>query len=1007
MIVLAAGAFLTFVGFLFAGLLALAITAALDKSLGKEKTLLLYTVLLLVFTLAMCQPEISGVRGKPKPDKDVPSARVDVQGDPFARPDFVADPYARNPFQKHSDTRALPPVVLEDPPWPPLPASLPPTIPGPGPDVRYLLQGEIPTASPGDGSTIGSVPDATFADYKPVAADVYDAVIKGGRKTYVYIRAIREGNQWYPEGDPRYEVLKWALVRKTPGWEQLQVEGALVGTEDIASKNLEPAQVASKSRQNRSPVSANQFDEWILRANVDNLYREVLRRHGLERNLASSTDISSLMAAAADMAAIGETGKENKEGWRRAAALLELALIQARERGVAEKRAEVLQRLVDAYVALRDEEAVLRVLAAYARVSPTRPEPWVKLGQVYLLRLGLPEEALAYFERALERSGSNSQALLGKGDALTALGLNAEALKAYRKAPSSAEAKVRVAEAELRLGRLDAAAAAAQAALAFDDTPRALIAHGAVLYANGEVDLARQTFERAAGIDGAEGLRHRGEALYNLGLSAWRLGQADAALAAFEASDRALQFGASPGRSRDEAISPAFGRALVALSAGNNTEFRAAMAETKEQAPSAAYPDALAGMLASREGNDAAAVRAFDRALRLTGVYPDLDGWIARTRLNLGLQALAAGTPVEEATADFEAAVAFAARASATAVARDKKAFRDQLRECWIRIQAMQEPVRKRYEKAKAVADRILKIVDREQPAALTLRGYCNYHLAALGALAGTTEDPFASCIRDFQQVLDKVPPDDEGEWRPWRDYAVVTLSGIKHWRSLEEKTIAFDGTALPSGWGSNESSEVRQRIEDGIVVVTGNANKDGSYAEPTFELENGSLITVGSFEDVRMLARIPSRTAAGAARNTVTFGLQVQKSGGSRGGFAKRAGVGLFYDRGKVAVRFGGGREDRWKDGLLHRVVPEIDWPEGEWVELRIVREDDEEGRMAVYLDGTPGDGVEGVKIAEDVVGTFKGSSRTKAQIWIGGYSTQAQPWDIQVKDIRIVRRK
>ena len=187
MIVLAAGAFLTFVGFLFAGLVALAVTAALDKSLGKEKTLLLYTGLLLVLTLAMCQPEIAGVRGKPKPDKAVPSTQVDVQGDPFARPDFVADPYARNPFQKHSDTRALPPVVLNDPPWPPLPASLPPTIPGPGPDVRYLLRGEFPTASPGDGSTIGSVPDAVgivnrlfgIAKCVPVvdAADLDDIVV--------------------------------------------------------------------------------------------------------------------------------------------------------------------------------------------------------------------------------------------------------------------------------------------------------------------------------------------------------------------------------------------------------------------------------------------------------------------------------------------------------------------------------------------------------------------------------------------------------------------------------------------------------------------------------------------------------------------------------------------------------------------------------------------------------------------------------------------------------------
>ena len=377
MIVLAAGAFLTFLGFLFAGLLALVVTAALDKSLGKEKTLLLFSVLLLAVALTMCQPETVTVRGKPSADKVVPAARVDIAGDPFARPELVADPYSRNPFQKHSDTRALPPVVLEDPPWAPLSTSLPPTIPGPAPTSRHLLRGEFPKATPGDGSTIPTIPDAVFADYQPVAEDVYDAVVKAGRKTYVYIRAIREGGQWYPEGDPRYDALKWALVRKTTGWDQLQVEGALVGAEEAASKFLEPAQIASKSRENRTTVAADQFDEWVLRATVDNLYREVLRRHGLERDLAASTDIAELRAAAAEMAEIGRTGKDGKAGWRHASELLELALIQARERGVPALRAEMLQELVDAYVALRDEQSVLRALAEYANVSASRPDPWI------------------------------------------------------------------------------------------------------------------------------------------------------------------------------------------------------------------------------------------------------------------------------------------------------------------------------------------------------------------------------------------------------------------------------------------------------------------------------------------------------------------------------------------------------------------------------------------------------------------------------------------------------
>ena len=123
--IILAGALGTFVLFLFLGFIALPVTAALDKSIGKEKGLLLYTVVLLAFTLLLLMPS-GPKRGGAKAgvEKTVPADVLDQKGHPFARaePDYEAE---RNPFQKYSDTRPLPPVELETPPWIPLSVALP------------------------------------------------------------------------------------------------------------------------------------------------------------------------------------------------------------------------------------------------------------------------------------------------------------------------------------------------------------------------------------------------------------------------------------------------------------------------------------------------------------------------------------------------------------------------------------------------------------------------------------------------------------------------------------------------------------------------------------------------------------------------------------------------------------------------------------------------------------------------------------------------------------------
>ena len=104
-----AGAFGTFVLFLFLGLLALPVTAMLDKSLGKEKALLLYALALLAFTFFVLMPE--GPGGRPQKagkENDVKVQELAMEGDPFQRADFDHDA-ERNTFRPYSDTRPLVP----------------------------------------------------------------------------------------------------------------------------------------------------------------------------------------------------------------------------------------------------------------------------------------------------------------------------------------------------------------------------------------------------------------------------------------------------------------------------------------------------------------------------------------------------------------------------------------------------------------------------------------------------------------------------------------------------------------------------------------------------------------------------------------------------------------------------------------------------------------------------------------------------------------------------------
>ena len=233
-----AGAVGSFFLFLLLGLGALAVTAALDKTIGKEKALLIYAAAIAAFVFFTGPTADTAGAGKSASLKDVEAPEV-VEVDPFAHP--PGNPaLKRNVFQKYSDTRPLPPITLEQPPWIPLAFPLPPTVPGPAPAFRRSLRGEVPTLTAGDGSAIADIPDDTFTEYKATPKDVYDWVVgPAGKPVYIYIRALKtpEG-KWVREGAEGFDDLKWRLYRQGEGWEDLMVRFAYVGPEKIAAEHV-------------------------------------------------------------------------------------------------------------------------------------------------------------------------------------------------------------------------------------------------------------------------------------------------------------------------------------------------------------------------------------------------------------------------------------------------------------------------------------------------------------------------------------------------------------------------------------------------------------------------------------------------------------------------------------------------------------------------------------------------------------------------------------------------
>lgn len=989
---LVAGAIGSFFLFALLGFGALIVTAMLDPKIGKERALFGYALALLALTFFLLRPtppESSNVRLKKV--TDLPSAAGEVKADPFAHPDYRLD-LERNAFQKFSDTRALPPIELEAPPWIALSFPLAPTIPGPAPGHRRALRGEPPTLSAGDGSAIAEIPAAVFAEYTPVPEDVYDWLLQGNQKWFIYIRALKDGSgPWIREGAPGFDALKWRLARQAEGWKDLQVEMATIGPAKQANDKLAREDVLKHRQLNVSQLRAEDHDQWFLRRTVDNHYREALALYGIGDPAQAGEN--ALRQAARKMKAVGETGKENKEGWRRAATLLELALAWAKENGAAAtQRAEILLELLEAYRAVRNDKMVLRTLAEYARTAPSNHRPWAWLGDS-MIEIGIPELGLRYYEDALDRNRSHAMSILGKGLAQAWSGEHEDALRTWRGAQATPAARVRIAEGYLRLGRLDEAKQEIERFLAGEPGHAlATLIRGAAHYALGDLDTARGAFEAVATMEGATA--ERAMACYNLGLTCVRLGQHDAAQAAFAAAQTALELGSDPGPIPDETVAPSLGLALVSLATGEIDTARERIEAARREAPHNAYVEFLAGVLAERGGNTASAVRALEESKRLAPEYAELDGWLAVTYLRLGEQQLATGAGMEAAAEYFERAEAFAQRAARREARADKRAYRMQLRLALVQLRSQHLPRKKRYELGLASARKVVdEPANRDQPMAHAIMGYCHY------GLGGT--DNVKQCMRDFQKVLEDVPEEEGHALAGWRSYADEALAAVKRWNSLEEKTVTFEGTEMPKDWKADESHGVRVRLVDGMLRFDGEAKKDGSFRDPIVTMTNQTLFDRDSIEEVSFDIRCPPKRA-GTTANNVVFGVQLL-AGRGRGG--KMPGIGFFYDKGKMAFRVGGGQKKAFQDGDLLRQgddIEEREWPTDEWLTVRIAREDRDKGEVAIYISDRSG--VE-EEVFRDTVSGFRSSSG-KALLWFGGWSNEAEAFDVTVRDIRVVRR-
>ncbi len=1026
--VLVAGFFGSFVLYLALGLLALLATAGLDKLLGKERALLVYVLGVLGLTWAL-KPAMPP-RMSPSPTslafkslRNDPTSPVKATIDPFAR-EPLALRGARNAFQEMSDTSPLPPERIPEPPGVPLAFPLPPTVPGVGFPARHHYRGVLPTTSlPAPGAAPASdakpaagmpeVPADGFFSYVETPEDVYDWMTDGGQKVFIYLRAIDDAKEKSPEFNDPATGLKWMLEggEAPPGsqkvWADLSVSFSYVGSEADAKKKLDGRSLTKIRQSAPTSIAASKHETWHLRNSIDNMYVRACRKQGRAR--AEDLSVEQMKSVAAEMARVGETGKDFGKGWDKAIEVLKLALAKCKQPPTRDPT-DVLLALIDAYRARQNERELIATLTEYmanAKQASAGADAARWLGDVFLSRLRLAQRAVELYDVAISSQPGSKSTLEGRGDAKSYLGRHTDALKDYRDASAAggrATSAVKEAEALLRMGKLPEAMAAAQSALgagAFD--PRALLVKGAVQYAMGDVQAASDTFRQICVLPSDDATRrHRAEALYDLGLCEWRLGHTETASAAFDAVETALRRGSSRGRNPDETVSPELGRAMIQLSAGNVGEAHDALDRALLLAPGVAYIEFLAGWIATNRRDAAAARARFEGALAIAPELYELDGWLAETRLRAAEAAVLEGVPPADRLSDFEAAVRYAERASARETEINPKNTDFAVREALVRLRQQQLSERRRFEAALKTASDILTRT-REERRALAIRGYCNYRLGV-----GEPEK-YGECLRNFQSILDL--PAAPGD--PLKAYAQQCLDIVKRWQALEEKTVEFAENKLSTEWDAGQSHGIRVSPDEGWLVFKdltkgAGATDDGTESDPTAFAKTKKLVGKETIELVQTWFRIPTKGPDGTVLNTITFGLVLQPPSQAKGGLVKGQGIGVFYVKGKVWLKVTGGNDNYYKDGALHLAKkntadlasPDIDWPE------------DKDGRgVLVEIERKSGDGdmvvrVGGQEVFADRIASFR-RAKGDLELWLGGWTPTATLWNVAVDKIRVVRRK
>ena len=849
---------------------------------------------------------------------------------------------------------------------------------------------------PEEAGALGEVPTASFAQYElQQRMSTTGCCSAPNRNTSISVRSTpdRGGSLRVP---PDTATLLWTLSQPPgPDRDRLSVRYAVVGGESEAKKRLAPEAIVKARGSSVTTSRAAERPRWFLRKSVDNLFLAATRTNGIT-DVTKSREASALTRAADTMADVGATGKEYGDGWRRAAELLEAALSIAETSGSTAQQTEILTKLLNAYRATNDEQAQLRVLAKYARTSPNSSEAWASIGDLYVDGLNLPVEALPYYERALRIDSRNRKALVGRGRALGLAGRYLDGLSALRSSSGGdPKADVEKAMAQLRVGKLDDAKATAERVLSSQpDNAPAMLVRGAAFYAMGQLEAALPVFQQVVVMPSAH--EWRALAAYNLGMTAVRMDRLELARAAFDATEKALLYGSRSALSPEETVSPALGRAYLALATGDDASVTSHLDTARNEAPRSAYVDLFAAQFfaGGEQSQSAAAYRHLTDALRKSSGYGEIDGWMGKVCAELGVLEGAEGGG-EGRAGNFERAVAFMKRIADREDKRDREAYAMRVREAMVRLQRTDLPRRRRYTEALDAINMVLKKDrHRELPPALAVRAYCNYQLA-----------DYDQCIRDFDNILSTVGDDVTDDRRAFRDYAEEQRAAVNKWRALEVKTVTFDQDQLPRDiWRPDESGKVKIRPGEGWLHFVGQSSRDGKLESPVVALSNPTLFTKESFVELSIMLKIPKMDRS-AAINNVAFGVEVMrasKRGRSRGG-KSMGGIGIFYDKGRVAARSAKGRKDAFKDAAMHRLKEnnaDVDWPTGNdgEVEVRFVREDDDRGTMVVYIDGQ--------EYHRDDISTFKRSTGAAA-LWIGGFSTQAQKFDIRVGTIRIIRRR